>query len=62
MYWNHNSHGIYTTLPMQAALHLYLPHVVESSELPHQELFSQYPDETPQLPAVRKSKHTHYLW
>lgn len=62
MYWNHDSRGIYTTLPMQAALHLYLPHVVESSELPHQEPSSPSPDESRQLPATRKRKRTQYLW
>lgn len=62
MYWMNDTRGIYGTLPMQAALHLYLPHVVQTCALPQQELSSPRPDETHPLPAVHKRKHTHYLW
>lgn len=62
MYWEHDTHGIYRTPPMQAALHLYLPHVVEVCEPPHQEPSSHYPNESRQSPTVHKRKHTQHLW
>ncbi|MGO5096893.1 hypothetical protein ACTQ34_13895 [Agathobaculum sp. LCP25S3_E8] len=62
MYWKHDTHDIYDTLPMQAALHLYLPHVVQACELPHREFSSHHPDKTHPFPAVRKRKRTQNLW
>ena len=62
MYWNNDTRGIYGTLPMQAALHLYLPHVEESDDLPHRDLSFRRPSDPHRQPSSRKFKRTQDLW
>ena len=62
MYWNNNTRSVYSTLSMQAALHLYLPHAEETDELPHRELSFHRPDEPRRQPAFWKRKRTQDLW
>ncbi len=37
MYRNQDPHGVYGTLPMQAALRLYLPHAEDHCGLPYRD-------------------------
>ena len=62
MYWNNDTRGIYGTLPMQAALHLYLPHEEETGDMPHRDLSFHRPDDPRRQPFSRKQKRTQFLW
>ena len=56
MVWNNDPRGIFCTLPMQAALHLYLPHLEEPYAPPHREAGAQCPSDRRPRPAASKRK------
>lgn len=62
MDWNHHACDRYDTLPMQAALQLYLPHVVEPDALSHRELPCYRLEQSRPRPAARRRRHTHHIW
>lgn len=54
MYRNQDPHGVYGTLPMQAALRLYLPHAEDHCGLPYRDNSIQHSGKRRRTAVIKK--------